>query len=104
MSDPFNISEQDAQRIADDVEEAIGQDCRPVHWPTWIALTDKIEEAIWNRREAFEKRFCQGEELLYPRLSSQSLEVVYMTYEGQHIVNSFPLAELISFLREAPSP
>ena len=76
----------------------------PINWSDWIIQTRQIEDAIWARREAFEKRFCQGEELLSTGLSSESLKIVYLLPEGQHITNSFPLAELMGFLEETPIP
>lgn len=75
-----------------------------INWSDWIVQTRQIEDAIWSRSATFEKRFCQGEQLLSVSLSSESLKVVYLLYEGQHIANSFPLAELTGFLEETLLP
>ena len=73
-----------------------------INWSDWIIQTRQIEDAIWARVTSFEKRFCDGGELLSVSLGSESLKVVYLMWEGTHVGNSFPLAELMGFLEETP--
>lgn len=70
--------------------------------PEWRVETRKVEDAIWARQQAFEKRFCHDEELLEVWFSSESIKVVFLTYEGGTWTDSFPLEELNEFLRENP--
>lgn len=74
----------------------------PINWPNWIARTHEIEYAVWAHHSAFEERFCRGEEMIKLRLASETFEFVYMTGEGQHIVDGAPLSDLIEFLANTP--
>lgn len=62
----------------------------------------KVEDAIWARSEAFEKRFCRGNAILALRFDSRNVEAIYLTNTGATWVDSFTLEELSEFLGENP--
>lgn len=72
----------------------------PIDWQGWTARTREIEDAIWARVTAFEKRFCHDEELIDVRLSSEAVKVVFLVPDGGTWTDGFPLTELIDFISQ----
>lgn len=70
--------------------------------PTWSVQTRKIEDAIWQRQEAFEKRFCRGEELLSVWFNEEYIKVVYLVPTGATWTDEFPMVDFIDFISQNP--
>lgn len=70
--------------------------------PTWRVQTRKVEDAIWARQGAFEKRFCHGEMLIEVSFTSDSFSVVFVAPTGGTWADSFSLDRLSQFFQDTP--
>jgi hypothetical protein len=66
-----------------------------------IPWMEVLEAAIYNDDNcptSFEKRFCQGNQLLGVWFSSENIKVLFMLSSGEQVVNSFKINELNDWL------
>ena len=70
--------------------------------PAWKAQTRLLEQHIWQRIDQIAAKYAFDGEIISTRLSSSQVTFVYILDSGQHIVNDFPLEEIIAFANSIP--
>jgi hypothetical protein len=70
--------------------------------PVWRLQTRKVEDAIWARQQAFEKRFCHNEMLIEASFTSDSFSVIFVAPTGGTWADSFSLDKLSEFFQDHP--
>ena len=66
----------------------------------WLEV---LEGAIYETDEcpsSFEKKFCDGNELLDVYFTSESIKVYYLLSSGAHVTNIYPINEFNNWLEE----
>jgi len=60
------------------------------------------EDVVYDNEESFMKRFCDVKTwtVSYVAWNSERMHLTYIQREGQHICNSFPIAEWLEFYKK----
>jgi hypothetical protein len=58
------------------------------------------ENLVFDHQEAFEKEFCNDNEILGLWFGSESVKIWYMYREGRHYSNSFPIKNFLKFVEK----
>lgn len=58
-----------------------------------------IEDIIFSNIESYENYFCHGDELISVGFTSETMKILYILEDGQHITNSFQMREFNAWMR-----